>query len=377
MRGAMKKIFSGILASIMLAVLVVPASAALINVPVASTWNLASGLEVDGNTIRLINNYPFFNLEQADGLLFIEQDSGESFGNGAGILRTNKDFIELVNWSDPLRTGVYKNGFSATGDFEVRFKFRGNAGTANVFFGMSTLSYASANRDILVGPFNFEGIFGVLRVNGISSLNSVKGGVRTGSAGNAFSANTTLYIKVERSGTDGIITIYSDKFSSVLTTETINNVAATTLTSAWLGVSRNLASGGGSGAFGWIDEIELRFNGDTKYSSSSDVAEMASALTVGENIDQIDFAETTEAGANIKYQWDTGGGYNGIWNTLTFMQTALVNTSPATLRLKSQFNSDGDGRGTLDLNGTESVLGASDGGGGVADDRLIGPAMGF
>ncbi len=96
----------------------------------------------------------------------------------------------------------------------------------------------------------------------------------------------------------------------------------------------------------------------TPFRTTGLVAEWASALTVGANIDQIDLAETVSSGANIRHQYDIGSGYNGSWLTLAALQSALVDTSPATLRLKHQFNSDGLAQALLDFDGTQSVVGS-------------------
>lgn len=94
----------------------------------------------------------------------------------------------------------------------------------------------------------------------------------------------------------------------------------------------------------------------TPFKSTSPVAEMAAPLVVGTTIDQIDIAEVLGTGANIKYQYNIGAGYNGSWITLAALRAALVGTAPPTLRLKVQFNSNGLGFASLNLNGSLTVL---------------------
>ncbi len=299
-------------------------------------WNVPAGVKIKpgGIGFELINQYPFFDFKQDGGVLFQQADVAEGFGDNAGVIRTANDMLEFHNLVDALRYGAYINGFSVTGDFQIRFAFRGEAGTPNFFIGFTDTSYAAMGRDIIVNPPG-EGIWMRMRPNGtVSLLESIKAGLLTASSTFTQSALTTLYGVVERSGTDAIVTIYSDEsngeFSNPIATKTIPNTTLATLTSAWLGVSRNLAAGGGTGGRGWFDWFELRLNGQTKYINTSPVVTQGWApKQVGTIIRTIGNLPTLlPAGTSIDAQYRANGGpWSGLFSSIPLLNVELT-TNP-------------------------------------------------
>lgn len=338
-----KKFFKGLSVLLILATLVTPVFAALIQLPAANTWNLATGLEEANGSIQLQVGSGGFDANSLD-MTVVPSSPWTSFGGELAAVRDG----EILEIDD-------------------------DSGANNRSFEIFPADW---NEDLSVGlsvHVKARGVF-------ISSIGQTNNTLRFGDASNSYQVRfgPELIRLVGSTTTDFDIAKYP---FPALFMSIDSNVASlwifNTITQVWdLLVSGRTSAAVADdrmafGAFNtsgqgrsfwkllqWKAAIEA-----TPFKSTSPVAEMASALTVGVNIDQIDVAETTASGADIKYQWDTGAGYNGIWNTLTFMQTTLVNTSPATLRIKSQFNSDGVASALVDLNGTQSVVGASGGGG--------------
>lgn len=340
--------------------MIVPAHAALIKLPAAATWTLASDLEVNEETIRLTRLTDFFDFTTDEGLTWEDNGAGDVWGNDAGQLRSANNGIELFEINQISDTRAQKSGFSVAGDFKLEIGFKWDQGTPLVAIGLTNTDLYWAG---MLGDGSTDALFfyrtGVIGFNAAS----IKAGVQSLGVVQNMTRQVFRYYRLERVGTTLNVRMFDDRaMTNQIGIATLANCTTATLTKI---VHASSFGGGGSGTgAGLVSFVELWSTGVTeRYLSTSPVAEMASALTVGVNIDQIDLAEDTESGADIKYQHNIGAGYTGIWNTLAFMQTALVNTSPATLRIKAQFNSDGDAQGTLDLKGTLSVVGSDDGGG--------------
>lgn len=299
----------------------------------AADWsNLATGVRVndDGTGFVLVDNFPFFNFEQDDGVLFIEADAGEAFGNATGTLRSNNNRVDYVGFIDVLKTGSYKDGFSESGDFEMRFKFNLPGATSVIAFGITNTSYAAVGRDILVGGKPSEGVY-IHFSNATYILNSIKGGVRSFLASNPFTAGTDLFMKVQRLGTDAIATLYSDEFVTSVNSFTIPNTTSAILTSAWMGVSRNTTAAPLTPITGWMDDMELRC-GPTKYLTTSPfISQGPVSLTPSMIINGLgDLIEKLDGAAGISPAFNINGvGFTALGMFATYKEMDdFLNANP-------------------------------------------------
>jgi len=315
----------------------------LIKLPAANTWNLATGLEAIDNAIRLevgggltpnANSLDMTALPSApwsdNGTEAANIRDGEILEILDDIINNNRFFqLTPADWNESLNTGV---------SFHVKARATVNGGGAN-----ASLFFEDGTK-----RFHIEFMpTGILSQPGVGTYDIAK------------YQWAELFISIDSNLVDFWI------WNTI--TQTWDVVGTGVATTA-AGADRLFFGSTSTPQFGrsfWDFLIWFTGASSTPFLSTSPVAEMASALTIGVNIDQIDLAETTATGADIKYQHDTGSGYNGSWITLAALQAALVDTSPATLRLKAQFNTNGLAFGSLSLDGTLSVVGAT--GGAVCD----------
>lgn len=110
-----------------------------------------------------------------------------------------------------------------------------------------------------------------------------------------------------------------------------------------------------------MDLFRARTGPGTPFATIPLVAEMPAAIIPTGPITQIDLLELTGLNSNLFYQYDLGSGYNAIWVTLATLQSVLIGNTYPSLRIKTQFNSDGVTQATLNLDGTQSVLGSESG----------------